>query len=118
MGLNFANSSTADYVSHGSAASLDDLLTFTWILWIYPTAWPATGEVRRIISKSDTSTGNGRDLRMLQAQGDGSFDIRINRATTPATATAVSGTMTLNAWNYIVISYDESAGPLLYFGTL
>ena len=35
-----------------------------------------------------------------------------------ATAAAASGTLTLNAWNYVAISYDESAGPLLYFGNL
>jgi hypothetical protein len=105
---------TSDRVVVGStAASMNDLAAYTIIIWIYPT----TITNGRLLFRKDNSpaTANRKTIRMTTTA---SFDAFVTRATTSSTRQAANSTLTLNAWNCIAVTYDESDDLRLWAGTL
>jgi hypothetical protein len=119
MSLQFANSATSDRVACGSAAAIDSWTACTFAAWVYPTAAAGADLIRRIGSKVDTGTGNGKGFSYATHTAysvTNGLNWRINRATTAADSSG--GSLTANAWTFVAGTYNESDGPRIWIGTL
>lgn len=114
MALTFG-AATSDRVDHGSATYLDDLTTFTYAQWVYPTT--LTGN-RVFMSKTAASSGK---FFLLDGAIPSALQLFVNHATTALSYISVTGTMTTGAWQFIAATFDSAGGALnqahLYRGT-
>ena len=113
MALTFG-AATSDRVTHGSAAVLDNLDPYTWLVWIRPT----TLTNNRIIVGKSTSPGTGK---MLAVNGTGgNVQVLVNRATDLSYTTSDTP-MSLNTWGFIAATFNSAnaAGEIvnIYGGT-
>lgn len=108
--------STADRVVATGTPSNSNLTAFTRVFYIYPTT--LTGN-RRLWTKGDTVSGTvSRWMLALEATTPSKLQASVSRATTNATATAATGTLTAGAEQVIAMTYSEANGIKLYRGTL
>ena len=112
MALDFG-ALTSDRVDHGSGASMDDLDPYTFMCWVFPTAF---SNVRAFFQKGDPS----RRLMVLGTAGN--LRVLLARATTDTDYRTSGNPMSLNAWNFCASAVDssESAGNVvhIYVGSL
>ena len=94
---------TNDVVNAGSAASLDNLASFTYSAWIFPRSL-GEGNVGRIADK--TATGAGFKRFRLNNSTANSFHAQVSHSTTNATAISAANTATPNEWQHVVMTYD------------
>ena len=90
--------------------TLDDFSVFTYCAWAYPRSHGENSR-GRIIGKGLTTSG-----KHLLAYGDvtNSFDFYVNRATTSGERITVTNTMTMNAWQHVCGTYNETDGPKIF----
>src|SRR3989344_3524924 len=94
---------TSDIITAGSATSLDDLGPLTFSAWIRPNSMgEANGGI--VMGKSN---GTG-DLRFNFA-GTNALSLGKDYATTDLNRTTSNSTVTMSAWNYVVVTWDGSA---------
>lgn len=86
-----------DYIDCGSAASLDDLTTFTWEGWFYPTGVGGGGG-GRLFDK------NTKRLNFISAN---IIRMTLTAATTNCVTTP-STSLTYNVWTLIRVTYDDT----------
>lgn len=91
-----------DSVSVGSPAHLDDLASFTWCAWIRPTS-TGEGGVGRVFDKFE---------KILYVVATNTFGAYINRATAATDIAAANNTLTLNAWNFVAMTFDGTTTKL------
>lgn len=110
MALAFVENS-ADTVNFGSGASLDDLTTYTRLLWIKRTADTLAED--RVINKATWASGGWKTLAINANESITHFVMR-------ATAHGNRGgsSLDLDAWNFLAAPYDETNGPRIFKGTL
>src|SRR4051812_37131522 len=113
MALLFSDG-TSNKGDFGSAAGLDDLTTFTYAGWFFPTSDPAA--VRGLVNKGTTGVQGNRHLRYRTGKF---LELGVRRATT-STNYISNVALTLNSWQFCVTTYDEAASPTghLYQGSL
>ena len=100
MALTFGGA-TSDRVNCGSGASLDDLSPFTWMAWIYPTAFTSG---RRLAEK-----GSSTQKVMLLSGTSG--DWRLQVARTVASNYITNDTpLALNTWKFVAATFDTGGG--------
>lgn len=99
-----------DYINGGSGASLDDLVTATFVAWVYPTAFAAN---QVLWSKNGTT-------RYARFNTAARLNFAVARATTPLEVTATD-TLTANRWAFVAgalntggVNTDQKA----YYGSL
>jgi len=92
-----------DYINCGSGSSLDDLTTFTWSAWIYPTGWGGDNE-GVIIQKHDGK----KEFRLLNGGGEQSIRGYLG----DGSSNAANNTISLNTWQHVVVTYSTSDGYL------
>lgn len=113
MALDFTNAIT-DRVNCGSDVTLDDLLTGTYMVWVYPTA--VNGTTRSIIHKGAFGTGY-RFLRMT----NGDFFVGVRRLTTNLRAESNTTPIGANSWQFLAGVHDTggvNGDQRLFYGTL
>src|SRR3989344_4209453 len=94
---------TSDIITAGSATSLDDLGPLTFSAWIRPNGMGEAGGV--IVMGKSNGTG---DLRFNFA-GTNALSLGKDYATTDLNRTTSNSTVTMSAWNYVVVTWDGSA---------
>ncbi|RPI60641.1 MAG: LamG domain-containing protein, partial [Ignavibacteriales bacterium] len=95
-----------DSINAGSDASIDNLLTFTWSAWIYPTSW-GENNYGRILGKN-TNSGYEKALFFYNSAGQQTIEasffdesIRESRAN--------PNSISLNQWQNVVATFDNTA---------
>lgn len=102
--LNF--DTTADTINHGSGASIDNLGTFTWAMWVKP----RTGVGNDSYLTKNGSFSDGKI--MLSPDLGGDLQVVIGRATTDLNIFTTVNFLTLDAWNFMVFTFDGSTGTI------
>jgi len=100
MALTFGAALT-DRVNHGSDASLDDLSTFTILLWIYPTTLTAN---RSLWSKTPFGDPPFFALGILAAD---ELRVKINQAGGATEYETNNANLTINKWWFVGLDYDS-----------
>ncbi len=114
MSLTFGGA-TSNRVEHGSAASLDNLNTWTVAMWIRPTTWTLN---RAIFSKT------GATLHKLVLCGSSGFpgdlQVVVNRVTTLTNYTTSNTPITSGVWQYVAFTFSTATSPsvAMYRGSL
>jgi len=112
MPLKFG-AATSDRVDCGKAATLNNLLTLTYVAWVYPT----TLANARILGK-----GQGPHTQSVMDMSNSNGVLRYVRgaATTDSNCTSANFTFVLNRWQFVAATYDSGATPniRLYWGSL
>lgn len=100
MALTFGGA-ISDRVDHGSAASLDDLDPYTYLLWVYPTT----------LTNNRGFVGKGNTTKNFKLNGTGgNLQIVVARATTSTSyITNDTPLSTLNKWYCIATSFESAA---------
>lgn len=113
MSLNFTDASS-DNISIAAAASHNSLTTWTAWCWVYPTS--ATTNNR--FWQKQNNAGGARWAVRRNGTTAGRVEVDIFRSTT--FSHQETDDFTLNAWQFMVATYDEAAGQgaRLYRGTL
>lgn len=106
---------TTDNVDFGTAGGIANLDPFTMLTWCYPTTLT---DARRIWQKGLNTT-----LKRLNIDGTaGEVRVLIARATTNTDYRTNSTPLTLNAWNFLAVTFRSAAGAgqvvNIYKGTL
>jgi hypothetical protein len=118
MALTFG-AGTADRVSHGSAASLDNLPSstdgMTVLQWVYVTTRTDT---RKLSSKGRGTAGVGWQLGLSGTTGN--LQMLCERATTDAFRITSDTPVAANTWTFVAADAKTSASPVthIYTGTL
>ena len=86
-----------------NAAALNFNTSQTWYCWFYPTT---SASVQDVMSIRASGGGNNKAINLLSG---GSIRTDFDGLTTGASCTA-SNTPVLNAWNCIIVIYDQLAG--------
>src|SRR3989338_1440853 len=94
---------TSDIITAGSATSLDDLGPLTFSAWIRPNGMGEAGG--GVVMGKSNGTG---DLRFNFA-GTNALSLGKDYATTDLKRTTSNSTVTMSAWNYVVVTWDGSA---------
>ncbi|MGH7391434.1 MAG: LamG domain-containing protein [Candidatus Rokuibacteriota bacterium] len=110
MALSF--SGTTQDINFGSPAGLDNLNTLTFAAWVYPVTVTVGSQ---LWDKSDAAFTTERRSSITDT---GAFRVAFGRATAYAVAQSVVSTMTANAWQFVAFTWDGTAAPKLYRGTL
>lgn len=92
----------------GNLTALNNLTTFTWSAWINPSGF-GQGGFGVICSKG---TGTGQKRWLLNGT-NGGVECAIDR-TAGASFFTSNGTITLNTWQFVVLTYSSAAGPRMY----
>src|SRR3990170_5119166 len=87
-----------DIVNCGSATSIDDVNTFTWCAWIYPTSM-GESSYGRIADK-----GNPKVFIMDGVNTTNGMTAQVLRVTTNAYAVASANTIVLNTWQFVGVT--------------
>ena len=104
---------TTDIVNCGSPSALDNIVPFTYAAWIKPNS---AGETNYgSIFRKETS-----GLRKaLYVTVNGTLGIYIDRATTDCQRESATSTLAFDGtWQFVAVTYDESAGAKLYKASL
>lgn len=110
---------SAQYVDSGSAASVDNLTSYTVIAWCRATAIGGGARAGRIFSKEEVATGNGKNfLHDTGLSTTDALQFRTNRATTAGIAVSAANSVILNEIMFVAGTYDPTDGPRLFKGTL
>ena len=107
MSLVFGGAAS-DRVVVAADTTIDNLTAFSILMWVYVTT-DTNG--RRFFQKNTIECA----LDFVNAE-DVFFNV--GRATTDATASSAGNQFTLNAWNCLGFTYDESNGTQIFRGTL
>ncbi len=105
----------SDHVNISSAASIDNLTTFTWIEWVYPTTLT---NALKLVQKGHNATG-GFSLFQLNGTG-GNIEMQVRRATTSSDyITSSTPLATTNAWAFVAGTSNTGTTPVhhIYKGT-
>ncbi len=109
-GVNFKSGST-QYINAGSAAILDDITVKTAAAWVYPRSRHSSNPWR-IFNKEDTGT-----WYVAVAGGQNSIEFQQNFTVQEGVWDTPDGSLILNKWNYITVTYDRSSSsnvPSIY----
>ena len=98
---------TNDLVTISNSSNLNNITSFTYTVWIHPTSFGGGG-YGRIFSKESTSGFD--DVYFLVNSFSGStFGMGIsNSAGTEFGTLANANSITLNTWQHVVVTYDDS----------
>lgn len=88
--------------------------SFTWIAWHYPTTQTSG---RRIFAKTNTPVTTEAEMHWW-ASDTNDFQGTVGRVTSNAGSNTTGVNVPLNAWHYVCMTYDESAGVHIYVGNL
>jgi hypothetical protein len=105
-----------DYVSVASHPDRNNIFAGggTISAWIYPTSWGEAGW-GHILSKKDASDVNGWSLYL--GGSDAALYFRRNFSTSDGSWRTPTGSMTLNQWHHVAVTYDDgsiSYDPAMY----
>lgn len=119
MSLLFGANAT-DVVDCGSGSSIDDLMPWTWLSWVYMTTF--TGG-RYIMGKEDTSSPfGGRRVQLNSTHQTGGLRVTQTRSTTGADYRTSSLPLSTNTWQLVAVTCDigAAAGEVfnVYVGSL
>lgn len=106
---------TTSLVTIAADTALDNLNTFTYTAWIYPTG-NGEGNLARILQKN-TNTAGKRWQVNNSAAPLASLHLVIDRATTDAIARSVADTIQFNVWQFVAASWNGVNAAKLYVGT-
>lgn len=97
-----------DSINCGSAAALDDLAAFTYVVWIYPTS----------ITEADSHllTKIGTGVKVFALTTNGRFYFYMDRATTDLHIRSVDGSIAINTPQCIAVTWDGSTAKLYVNG--
>ncbi|MGH1456141.1 MAG: LamG domain-containing protein [Alphaproteobacteria bacterium] len=119
-GLNFDGSN--DIINAGSDASIDDIFAGggTIAAWIYPVGW-GENSFGRIVHKASASNGNNGYIFYVDDNAGTTQDETLGFdhgfASGEEGWSGPSNTITLNQWNHVAVTYDNSSdsnSPSLY----
>ena len=90
------------HIDVGTGASITDLVSFSVLCWVYPTSVANT--VRNIVGKTVLKGG-----WELFKRGTNGTIMRLDRGrlTTAGSVASVSGTLTVNEWQMIAVTFDD-----------
>ncbi|OGC47516.1 hypothetical protein A2886_03265 [candidate division WWE3 bacterium RIFCSPHIGHO2_01_FULL_42_13] len=112
-GINFAGSNQHLIRADDSDFDFGTAASFTYGAWIKHAATPAT--VERIITKYDTTAGNGGFALQMETDGDLTCGIDDDETSFPEdSATSTAATYDDNNWHYINCVKDGTTGLYLY----
>lgn len=113
MALDFSSGGVHQYVTHATAASIDNLDDQTWIFWGYPI--DISGSNKRLIYKAgglvQTWVGN-------PYYGNGGLRYYRDRVTTGSDLELSTGTITVDTWQFIAFIDGDGTQPRAWRGTL
>jgi hypothetical protein len=98
----------ANRINFGSAASLDNLLTFTICAWVYPVNWTT---YQHILAKEQGApfTDQATFIHLDNAHSGGlECGIRYGGGFGEANTALADGTLSANTWYHIAITFDNS----------
>lgn len=105
------NYRSGEFVSHGSAAGLDNLAAvsggFTAWLVLYRAA---NGNNQHFLTK-DAAGPQGWNGRITTINGEGTLTVTIQLATTDAVIESSTGIIALNTPYFVAFTYDSAASP-------
>lgn len=99
-----------DVIDCGSAASLDNINTFTYCAWMYPDTL-GEGSAGRIIRKFNAAATAGKSWRVIAGNA---MSLTVDRATTDGTYNTAASTVTTGEWQFVATTYSGTAGPKAY----
>jgi hypothetical protein len=114
MSINF-DATAGENVNHGSGASLDNLDTFSYLIWLRP---KAVDQNAGLITKGTTGGANRRTLELRDTIVNTAIFFAVDRVTAPALAESTAAAYSANAWLFIAVAYNTSVAPQIYTGTL
>src|SRR3990167_1013193 len=114
MALTFG-ANTSDRVLVTAGTSIDNQTAFSILSWIYPTTLTRN---RRAWSRAAPSAGWEVTEKQGAIPNADAFEFIVARATTSAEAEGAAGTLTVNAWQCFLLTYDETNCCQIYRGTL
>lgn len=105
-------SSGTNRIDCGSASNIDQIDTFTYACWVRPNSLTVT---RPIMQKGGSGA---KRFRLLGATLTASIQFTVARASTNATCQSSNGTVTVDTWQFLAATFDSSAGPKIFKGSL
>ena len=114
MALTFG-AATSDRVDHGSAAALDNLTKFTYLLWLFPTTLT---NLRMFLSKDDGAAAN---IYFGLSGTGGNIEFQVDWSTSAGFVRSSSTPLaTTSKWYCVVATYDSLAAQQnhMYVGDL
>lgn len=119
MSLTFGANAT-DVVDCGSGSSIDDLMPWTWLSWVYMTTFTS---IRYIMGKEDTTAPfGGRRVQLNNSHQTGGLRVTQTRSTTGADYRTSSLPLSTNTWQLVAVTCDigAAAGEVfnVYVGSL
>lgn len=90
--------------------SLEDIATFSYCAWVYPRSQGGQAD-GRILHKG---TNSSRKQFHTDSGVGNSLALYVDRSGGAAQAVSVANTLTLNQWQYVCATYDETKGARLY----
>jgi hypothetical protein len=116
MSLLFGAATSDRCEINNTSANLDDLTAVTILMWVYPTA--ATSN-RFWFRKDNNPAATNRKSARFPAGGNlNRVEFVVTRATTNASATSATNSVSTNLWQFFAFTYDETDGPRIFRGTL
>ena len=97
-----------DYVDAGDSSSINQLTSFTYSVWVYPKGW-GEGEEGNVV----TQAFSGTPAKQLRLRNDAAPLQSLRAfvscfACTNASTISAAGTMTLNSWQHVVMTFDDN----------
>lgn len=108
----FLRADTTDHISHGSAAALDNLSTFTVLAWVNTSSLAGDNFIW-----SKTDNGFAAE-RFFILRSSGYIRVELGRATTYAIAENNDSAISTNTWRFVGFSWDGTNAPKIYRGDL
>lgn len=96
-----------DYVDCGTNASLSSLSNISVEAWVYPTSSSSWQEV---FHKQD-NVGNPNSVTLALSGGTDIYTF-VNSGSTGATSNSITDVLTLNEWNHIAMTWQNSDGEV------
>jgi hypothetical protein len=104
---------TDDYVQIANNSILNNLTSFTYSAWIYPTGW-GEGNFGRIISKESSTQAADDFLFFLRAQ-DQTFAASVdNSLNSNNYSIAPANSLSLNNWYHLTATYSDSTDKKIH----
>jgi hypothetical protein len=120
VGQAFQFNGSTGYVSLGNPASLRLTSAITLEAWINPSAGPSTGTLIAIVTKwgQDASNNGASDSygMWLERAASGGIDLFVAlHQTNNAEPHANGGSIPLNTWTHVAMTFDSSTGALTLY---
>jgi hypothetical protein len=97
-------------VDAGSPPGLSDLTTFTYAVWLFPKTW-GHDNAGMILAKR----ASFKHWRLKNGVGEQSIRCYLGtQSGSPAISTAMDGTISLNTWQHLALTYDHSGDRLVH----